>query len=103
MSSDNVVPANAGTHNHRGRIFPPGCTTVSVAATYYVYILASRRHGTLYIGITNNLRARLEQHRTGQGSQFVQRCGVHRLVYTRGVRIAARSDRTRETIEELAA
>ena len=82
MSSDNVVPANAGTHNHRGRIFRPGRTTVSVAATYHVYILASRRHGTLCIGITNNLRARLEQHRTGQGSQFVQRYGVHRLVYT---------------------
>ncbi|MFL5049929.1 MAG: GIY-YIG nuclease family protein, partial [Xanthobacteraceae bacterium] len=27
---------------------------------YYVYILASRRHGTLYIGVTNNLRRRLE-------------------------------------------
>jgi len=27
---------------------------------YYVYILASRRHGTLYIGMTNDLRTRLE-------------------------------------------
>jgi len=31
MSFDNVVPANAGTHNHRGRIFPQGRTTMSVA------------------------------------------------------------------------
>jgi putative endonuclease len=48
---------------------------------YHVYILASRRHGTLYIGITNDLRARLEQHRLGFGSQFVSKYGVYRLVY----------------------
>jgi putative endonuclease len=44
-------------------------------------MLASGRHGTLYIGITNNLRARLEQHRAGRGSEFVKQYGVHRLVY----------------------
>jgi putative endonuclease len=48
---------------------------------YYVYILASRRHGTLYIGITNNLPVRLEQHRMGRGSEFVRKYGVNRLVY----------------------
>jgi len=48
---------------------------------YYVYILASRRHGTLYIGVTNSLRKRLEQHRNGDGSSFVKRYGVFRLVY----------------------
>ena len=32
---------------------------------YYVYILASRRYGTLYIGVTNNLSSRLELHRLG--------------------------------------
>jgi len=48
---------------------------------YYVYILASGRHGTLYIGITNSLRKRLEQHRNGQGSEFVKKYGVFRLVY----------------------
>ena len=50
-------------------------------AQYFVYILASRRHGTLYIGVTNNLRTRLEQHRIGLGSEFVKKYGVHRLVY----------------------
>ena len=48
---------------------------------YYVYILASRRYGTLYIGVTNSLRARLKQYRNGEGSEFVKTCGVHRLVY----------------------
>jgi putative endonuclease len=54
---------------------------MSATGTYYVYILASGRHGTLYIGITNNLRTRLEQHRTGRGSKFVTQYAVHRLVY----------------------
>jgi putative endonuclease len=49
---------------------------------YYVYILASRRHGTLYIGITNSLQKRLEEHRSGKGSEFVKKYGVYRLVYT---------------------
>ena len=48
---------------------------------YPVYILASGRHGTLYVGITNSLRKRLEQHRRGQGSAFVKKYGVYRLVY----------------------
>ena len=47
----------------------------------YVYILASRRHGTLYIGVTNSLQKRLAQHRDGKGSQFVKTYHVHRLVY----------------------
>jgi putative endonuclease len=37
--------------------------------------------GTLYIGITNDLRTRLEQHRLGLGSEFVRQYKVHRLVY----------------------
>jgi putative endonuclease len=54
---------------------------MNIAATYYVYILASRHHGTLYIGVTNNVRARLEQHRSGRGSKFVKKYGVFRLVH----------------------
>jgi putative endonuclease len=48
---------------------------------YYVYMLASRRYGTLYIGVTNDLRNRLEQHRRGLGSKFVKQYAIHRLVY----------------------
>ena len=46
-----------------------------------VYILASQRNGTLYIGVTNNLAYRLWQHRSGAGSEFVRKYGVHKLVY----------------------
>jgi putative endonuclease len=48
---------------------------------YSVYILASGRYGTLYIGVTNNLPIRLEQHRAGLGSKFVKQYGVYRLVH----------------------
>jgi len=54
---------------------------MNIAGLYFVYILASGRHGTLYIGVTNNLRARLETHRSGRGSQFVKRYKVYRLVH----------------------
>ena len=48
---------------------------------YHVYILASRKHGTVYIGVTNSMRSRLEQHRSGKGSRFVAAHKVFRLVY----------------------
>jgi putative endonuclease len=51
------------------------------AGSYCVYILASRRYGTLYIGVTNNLRTRIEQHRAGLGSKFVKQHNVYRLVH----------------------
>src|SRR6266702_7904340 len=54
---------------------------ICISRMYYVYILASRRHGTLYIGVTNSLAKRLEQHRNGEGSSFVKTYGVYRLVY----------------------
>ncbi|HYW63664.1 MAG TPA: GIY-YIG nuclease family protein [Bradyrhizobium sp.] len=54
---------------------------MDAARTWYVYILASGPHGTLYMGITNNVRLRLEQHRTGRGSNFVKQYGVYRLVH----------------------
>jgi len=54
---------------------------MSAAGIYYVYILASGRHGTFYIGVTNNLRTRLELHRSGRGSKFVKKYGVFRLIH----------------------
>ena len=46
-----------------------------------VDILASRRHGTLYTGVTSNLVARLHQHRTGTIEGFTKRYAVHHLVW----------------------
>lgn len=46
-----------------------------------VYILSSRRHGTIYVGVTSDLRARLHQHRTGALRGFTSGYGVVRLVH----------------------
>ena len=46
-----------------------------------IYILASGRHGTLYIGVTSNLIGRLQQHRDGLIEGFTSRYGVTRLVH----------------------
>jgi putative endonuclease len=47
----------------------------------FVYILASRRNGTLYTGITSDLHGRIQAHREGRGSAFVRKYGVTRLVW----------------------
>ena len=49
--------------------------------SYWTYILASRPRGTLYIGVTNGLIQRVEQHRAGTGSAFTRRYRVHTLVW----------------------
>lgn len=46
-----------------------------------VYILASKRNGTLYIGVTSDLRKRIWEHREGFVDGFTKKYSVHRLVY----------------------
>jgi putative endonuclease len=47
----------------------------------YVYILASRRNGTLYTGSTNNLFGRMQAHREGRGCAFTAKYNVAMLVW----------------------
>ena len=49
--------------------------------TYWVYILASRPRGTLYVGMTNNLVRRIYLHREGLVPGFTKQYGVKLLVY----------------------
>ena len=46
-----------------------------------VYILASERNGTLYIGVTSDLLKRVSEHRSDAVDGFTKKYGVHRLVY----------------------
>ncbi len=48
---------------------------------YFAYMMASRRHGTLYIGVTNNLARRVFEHRTKAQDGFTARYDVARLVW----------------------
>jgi putative endonuclease len=49
--------------------------------TGYVYILASRHNGTLYVGVTSDLIRRVYEHRNGFANGFTKKYGVHTLVY----------------------
>jgi hypothetical protein len=88
-----VTPANAGVREPpplavldarlRGHdSIAAACQILSMTERRYsVYIMASRRNGTLYVGVTNHLAARAFQHRSGHGSEFTSKYGVTRLVW----------------------
>tara|TARA_R110000772_G_scaffold111558_1_gene215527 strand:- start:185 stop:550 length:366 start_codon:yes stop_codon:yes gene_type:complete len=65
-----VIPAQAGIR-----------LEVTMLDSYYVYILASKRGGTLYIGVTSNLPARITAHRNGKGSAFTRKYRITKLVH----------------------
>ena len=48
---------------------------------YHVYLLASRRHGTLYLGVTKDLSRRVWEHKTKAVPGFSQKYGADRLVW----------------------
>ena len=48
---------------------------------YYVYIMTNKHNTVLYTGMTNDLRRRAYEHRTGQGGDFTSRYHVTKLVY----------------------
>ena len=48
---------------------------------FYVYILCSKRNGTLYIGITSDLIKRLYEHKNDLVNGFTKKYNVHRLVW----------------------
>ena len=49
--------------------------------TYYVYITVSKRNGTLYIGITSNLKKRIYEYKESLLEGFTKKYGVNKLVY----------------------
>ena len=63
-----VIPAKAGIHKNDVK-------------QYYVYILANRKNGTLYIGVTNDVVKRVYEHKNNLVEGFTKKYGVHTLVY----------------------
>lgn len=49
--------------------------------TYYVYILASHKNGTLYIGMTNILERRMYEHKNKLVKSFTSKYNINKLVY----------------------
>jgi putative endonuclease len=50
-------------------------------AQFFVYILANKKNGTLYVGVTNNLARRMEEHKAKLVPGFTRQYGVDLLVY----------------------
>lgn len=48
---------------------------------YYVYLLASTRNGTLYIGVTSNLADRIDKHKQGMYDGFTKKYKIDKLVH----------------------
>ena len=69
VKSPSVIPAQAGIHY-----------TYHVK-NYYVYIMASQRKGTLYIGVTNNLVRRVDEHQKDLVPGFTKKYNIKTLVY----------------------
>jgi putative endonuclease len=67
---------------------------------FHVYILTDRKDGTLYTGVTNNLAARITQHRNGAGSEFVWHYGLFRLVFTEGFATAIEAIETEKRLKK---
>ena len=53
----------------------------AIGSMFYVYLLASKPYGTLYVGVTSDLVARMWQHKTKAFGGFTARYGVDRLVW----------------------
>jgi putative endonuclease len=51
------------------------------AMPHWVYMLASQRNGTLYVGVTRDLPKRMYEHRKGLTGEFTRQYGVHRPVF----------------------
>ena len=73
-----VIPAKAGIHEFKIVSVKSGGVLM---ASYYVYILASRKSGTLYIGVTNDLVRRVYEHKKGLVGGFTKKYKVHKLVF----------------------
>jgi len=67
-----VIPAKAGIQREKGK---------AVNKQPAVYILASKRNGTLYIGVTSDLAKRIWEHRNNMVEGFTKRYRVHHLVW----------------------
>jgi len=49
--------------------------------THYLYILASKKNGTLYVAITNNLMRKVYEHKSGMIAGFTKKYSINKLVY----------------------
>jgi putative endonuclease len=49
--------------------------------SYFVYILSNKHRNVFYVGVSNDLRARISEHRVGVGGYFTRKYNCHDLIY----------------------
>jgi putative endonuclease len=76
-----VHPCVPGAVRHEVTRRRPGTPVASMAESYFVYILANRYRGTIYVGVTNDLSRRISEHKSGVVAGFTKRYKTDRLVY----------------------
>ena len=54
---------------------------LKIMKTYYIYLMASQKNGTLYLGVTNDLVRRVWQHKSNVNEGFTKKYSVHLLVW----------------------
>ena len=75
-----VIPAIPGLLNFRGRLLA-GIQKCGMNRQPAVYILSSKRNGTLYVGVTSDLAKRVWEHKNNLVEGFTNRYGVHQMVW----------------------
>jgi putative endonuclease len=80
---------------------------IQVLMAYYVYLLASDKYGTLYLGVTNDVVRRVHEHKSKAVAGFTKRYSVDKLVwfeiYDDALTAIAREKELKKRIEEMAA
>ena len=92
LRNNNVIPACFWQES--------SIKTMARPRQYYVYILASKRNGTLYTGVTSDLIKRVYEHKNNLVEGFTQKYNVHNLVYyevTESIESAIRKEKQLKT------
>jgi putative endonuclease len=81
MTVEGVIPVYSPSFLRKQESLKKICYNNSMSKTPAVYIITNKKHGTLYIGVTSNLTARIYQHKNHLIDGFSKKYNLDKLVY----------------------